>query len=206
MTSITSKYTFAVGRAAAAAVAVETFVFAVVLLWEALSSMNNTVCRILGYVASLILAPSVLTMMACFYDILQQDDSDLKIFGLLALLFSVAYVPFCASSYFLQLSIVEWNDDNSAMGLPCAVVETVRFKPGYPVFALDMLGYCFLCLATLAAGFALPAAKDHVLRALCFFHGALIIPAQSPSYLNSEDRFIPFFCRCIEIIPIKNLK
>ena len=55
-------------------------------------------------------------------------------------------------------------------------MKAIAFKPGSPTFAIDMLGYDFLCLSTLAAGFALVEAKDKVLRVLCFFHGAIAIP------------------------------
>jgi hypothetical protein len=109
-------------------------------------------------------------MMVCFYDCTRED---LKIFGLLALVSSIdVYAPFCIQSYFLQLSVVALNP----LELSSEVVEAINFKPGSPIFALDMLGYAFLCLSTLAAGFALTEAQDKVLRILCFFHGAFVVP------------------------------
>jgi hypothetical protein len=92
--------------------------------------------------------------------------------GLLALVSSVIYAPFCISTYFLQLSIVAFNP----LSLSSEVLKAINFMPGSPTFAIDMLGYGFLCLSTLAAGFALADTKDKVLRALCFFHGALVVP------------------------------
>jgi hypothetical protein len=50
-----------------------------------------------------------------------------------------------------------------------------RINP-LPTFTLDMLGYGFLCLSTLAAAFAIQEARDKVLRFLCFLHGALALP------------------------------
>ena len=160
-------FSFIIGRTAALAMAIVTIAFAVSLIWEVINL--SEFAKNLGYVASLLLAISVVIMMACFYDITQKP---LKIFGLLALASSIIYAPFCISTYFLQLSIVAFNPLN----LSGEVLKAITFKPGSPTFALDMLGYCFLCLATLAAGFALTEAKDKVLRALCFFHGTLAVP------------------------------
>jgi hypothetical protein len=166
---------FLIGRAAALAMAIVTIVFAISLIWEVINL--SEFAKNLGYVASLLLAISVVIMMACFYDITQKP---LKIFGLLALASSIVYAPFCISTYFLQLSIVPLNPLN----LSGEVLKAITFKPGSPTFALDMLGYCFLCLSTLAAGFALTEAKDRILRALCFFHGALAVPTIASPILS----------------------
>jgi len=168
-------FSFVIGRAAALAIAVETIVFAVSLIWEVIN--YSEFAKNLGYVASLLLAISVVIMMTCFYDIAQKP---LKIFGLLALVSSIIYAPFCISTYFLQLSIVPFNPLN----LSSEVLKAITFKPGSPTFALDMLGYCFLCLSTLAAGFALAGVKDKILRVLCFFHGALAVPTIASPILS----------------------
>jgi hypothetical protein len=158
---------FVIGRAAALSIAVETIVFALSLIWEVI--LPTEFARNLGYIASLLIAISVVIMMACFYDGTREQS---RIFGLLALVSSVIYAPFCISTYFLQLSIVAFNP----LGLSSEVLKAINFMPGSPTFAIDMLGYGFLCLSTLAAGFALADTKDKVLRALCFFHGALVVP------------------------------
>lgn len=108
--------------------------------------------------------------MSCFYF---RAGGQTGIFRLLALIASIVYAPFCLSTYFLQLTVVALNPRLSSS----TVLDLIGFKPGSPTFAPDMMGYGFLCLSTLAAGFALREAKDRVLRALCFFHGALVVPA-----------------------------
>ena len=160
-------FSFVIGRAAALSIVVATIVFAITLTWEMINL--SELAKNLGYIASLSIAISVVIMMACFYDVTREQ---LKIFGLLALVSSVIYAPFCISTYFIQLSIVEFNPLN----LSNEVLKAIIFKPGSLAFAFDMLGYGFLCLSTLAAGFALTEAKDKVLRALCFFHGAIAVP------------------------------
>lgn len=164
---MSKNFGFAIGRTAALAMAIVTIVFAISLIWEVINL--SEFAKNLGYVASFLLAISVVIMMACFYDITREP---LKLFGLLAFVSSVIYAPFCISTYFLQLSIVASNP----LDLSGEVLKAITFKPGSPTFALDMLGYCFLCLSTLAAGFALTEAKDKTLRVLCFFHGTLAVP------------------------------
>jgi hypothetical protein len=158
---------FVLGRAAALAIAIVTIVFAVSLIWEVINSSG--LAKNLGYIASLLLAISVVLMMACFYAVTEERN---KIFGLLALVASILYAPFCISTYFLQLSVVAFNP----LDLSNEVLMAITFKPGSPMFAIDMLGYGFLCLSTLAAGFALVHPEDRALRALCLFHGALVVP------------------------------
>ena len=165
----------AIGRVAALSIAIETVVFALSLIWEVISP--SVLAQNLGYIASILLAISVVTMMTCFY---HGTREDLKIFGLLALVSSIIYAPFCISTYFLQLSIVAFNP----LDLSGEVLKAITFKPGSPIFALDMLGYGFLCLSTLAAGFALAEAKDKALRVLCFFHGAMVVPTLAAPILN----------------------
>jgi len=131
----------------------------------------------LGYVASLLLAISVVTMMACFY---HGTREELKVFGLLALVSSILYASFCVSTYFLQLSIVALHP----LDLSGEVLRVITFKPGSPIFALDMLGYGFLCLSTLLAGFALAEARDKALRVLCFVHGAMVVPTLASPILS----------------------
>lgn len=155
-----------IGRATALAIAVETIVFAVSLILE--MALRAQLATNLGYLASLLIAVTVVIMMSCFY---LRVSGPRRIFGLLALVSSVLYAPFCVSTYFLQLTVVTFNP-----GLSSAVLDVVRFKPGSPMFALDMMGYAFLSLSTLAAGFALTDARDKALRILCFFHGALAVP------------------------------
>ncbi len=156
-----------IGRAAALSIAVETLIFAFSLVWGLI--FHTEFDQNLGYVASLFLAVSVVIMMACFYDSTREQ---LKIVGLLALIASILYAPLCIGVYFLQLSIVASNP----LDLSREVLKAIDFVPGSPTFALDMLGYGFLCLSTLAAGFALTDTKDKILRGLCFFHGAIAIP------------------------------
>lgn len=156
----------AIGQAAGLAIAVETIVFAISLIWEVV--LPTGFAANLGYLASLLIAITVVVMMSCFYSSAREHT---RIFGLLALVSAILYAPFCLSTYFLQLAVIAVNPELSS-----AVLDVMKFKPGSPIFALDMMGYAFLSLSTLAAGFALTEARDKALRVLCFFHGALFVP------------------------------
>ncbi len=157
----------AIGRIAAISIVVETVVFAFSLVWGLI--FHSEFDQNLGYAASLLLAISVVIMMACFY---RSTPDELRMLGLLALLSAVIYAPLCISNYFLQLSVVAFNP----LGLSPDALKIIDFQPGSPTFAMDMLGYGFLCLSTLVAGFALTDARDRALRVLCFVHGALAVP------------------------------
>ena len=156
-----------IGRAAALAVLVETLVFAFSLLWGLF--FHSLFDQLLSYVASLLLAVSVVILMACFHD---RNKDSAGILSLLALASAIMYAVFCDGNYFLQLSIVALNP----LGLSREVMQAIAFLPGSPTFALDMLGYFFLCLSTLAAGFALDRQRERPLRFLCILHGALALP------------------------------
>jgi hypothetical protein len=194
---------FVIGRAAALSIAVETTVFAFSLIWEVI--LPTEFAKNLGYIASLLIAASVVIMMACLYDVTREQS---KIFGLLALVSAVIYAPFCISTYFLQLSIIAFNPLN----LSSEVLQAIAFKPGSLTFAIDMLGYGFLCLSTLSAGFALAEAKDKLLRALCFLHGAIAVPTfaapiisgifRSPTGQTNDTGSYVLLFWCIVFVPI----
>jgi len=164
-----------IGRYTALFVAIATMIFGISLIWEMINLSENA--KTLGYVASIMIALGVVTMMASFYDVTQEQS---KIFGLLALVFAIIYAPFCIVTYYLQLSIVA----SVPLHLSDDVIEAINFKPGSPTFAIDMLGYGFLCLSTLSAGFAFKKSKDKLLRTLCFIHGALVVPTVVGPLIN----------------------
>ena len=70
---------YVVGRSAALAVAVATIVFAIALVWEVI--VPSEIAKNLGYIASLLIAISVVVMMASFY---AQTREHVRIPGLLS--------------------------------------------------------------------------------------------------------------------------
>ena len=94
------------------------------------------VSLIMGYVVCILLAVSVVAMIAGFY------------------------LSVCPLSWWLSF-------------------------PGSPTFALDIFGYTFLCLSTLAAAFALQDPREKALRVLCLIHGALAIPTVAAPIMSA---------------------
>ena len=172
-------YSRKIGRGAAVLIAVETIIFAFSLLWEVITPTEFA--KNLGYIASLLIAATVVLMMDCFYDCSQGSR---KIFGLLTLVASIIYAPLCISTYYIQLSIVAFNP----LGLSSDVLQAITFIPGSLTFAIDMLGYGFLCLATFAAGFALTEKRDRALKILCFIHGAIALPTFAAPIISGVFR------------------
>jgi hypothetical protein len=156
-----------VGRIAAIAVSAETILFAVSLIIGL--TIRSRASPIASWVVCILLAASVIVMMAAVY--LRSRDGR-RIWGLLALCAAIVYAPFVMAVYFIQIAVVTLNP----LGLTADVLKLVAFAPGSQAFALDMLGYAFLCLSTFAAAFTLNDPKDKALRILCFAHGALALP------------------------------
>jgi hypothetical protein len=168
-----------IGRSAALSVLLATAVFALSLIWGLV--FHTSTDQMVGYVASLLLAIGVVVMMASLYD---QTNRALSIYGLLALAASIVYATFCVANYFLQLAVVALNPLNH----PKEVIQLVRFVPGSPTFAIDMLGYGFLCLSTLAAAFVLTDPRDKTLRLLCYISGALAVPTFAAPIISGVFR------------------
>jgi hypothetical protein len=168
-----------IGRGAAISVAAVTTLFGISLIWGLI--FHSTLDQVVGYVASLLLAISVVAIMASLYD---QTSRELSIFALLALASSVIYATFCVANYFLQISVVALNP----LSHPPEVLQLVRFIPGSPTFAIDMLGYGFLCLSTLAAAFVLTDPRDKSLRVLCYISGAVALPTLAAPIISGVFR------------------
>jgi hypothetical protein len=77
------------------------------------------------------------------------------------------------TTYYLQLAVVLPGEGR----IPEAVFPLLVFTPGSALFALDMLGYGFMTLATLAASpVFVGAGLERWLRAWFIAHGLLGVP------------------------------
>jgi hypothetical protein len=155
------------GRAASYSAAIVTIIFGISLIVGLVD--RSPLWPAIGYAASAILAISVVALMAAAY---LRIDTGPRLFGLLGLVAAILYAPFCLANYFLQLAVVSTNP----LQHPIEVLKLIAFVPGSPTFALDMLGYFFLCLSTLAMAFTILDQRDRALRILCIVHGVIAIP------------------------------
>jgi hypothetical protein len=166
-----------VGRGASIAVAVETILFAVSLVFGLFD--RTELGPISGYVVCIFLAASIVVMMVA-----AGAAPAARVASRLAEAAAILYAPLCIVTYFLQLAVVVTNP----LGLSDDTLKLIAFVPGSPTFALDMLGYTFLCLSTLAAAFALTDPRDRALRVLCIIHGALALPTLAAPVMSSLFR------------------
>jgi len=156
-----------IGRVFAILVAVETVVFGLSLILGLV--VRSTLGPMIGYGVCILLAASIVAMVAALH---AGTHGERRVLSLLALAAAIVYAPFCMGNYFVQLAVVATNP----LSHPPDVLKLIAFVPGSLTFALDMLGYTFLCLSTLAAAFVLTDPRDRVLRILCLIHGAIAVP------------------------------
>jgi hypothetical protein len=156
------------GYWASIAAAVEVAVFAVELVWYLIApsdTLNNV-----SYIVCMLLAPSYVTMISCTPIVTRKGS---RSFTRAALGLAAMYGVLCAGVYYLQLSVLRlgtWPASADAMNM-------IRFAPGSPAFALDMLGYTFMCLSTLVLVPAIAGkGPANVLKIFCAINGFLAVP------------------------------
>ncbi len=98
-----------------------------------------------AYGSSFLLAPAFVTMMVSIHHYAAPEK---KVWSQLGLAFATIYAVMCSLTYYIQLTFVA----NNYLPIAAEAVKPFVFIPGTPIFAQDMLGYVFFCLATLAAG------------------------------------------------------
>lgn len=94
-----------------------------------------------------------------------------KIWGRITVSFAVMYAVYICLVYYSQLTVIQ-------LGLvPRASLQLIEFIPGSWLFAVDMLGYTFLALSTIAAAFLFnKKGIEGTIRVFLIIHGALAIP------------------------------
>ncbi|MEZ6030576.1 MAG: hypothetical protein R3C46_12610 [Hyphomonadaceae bacterium] len=117
---------------------------------------------------SLLLGSSFLTLAAALHRLAPPPA---KVFSQIALAFATAYATLISMVYFVQLTLVA---PRLAAG-DTAGIEYLIFVPYRSfLFAVDLLGYSFMSVATLFAAFALPAVRGAgTSRVFLLLNGAL---------------------------------
>lgn len=130
-----------------------------------------------AYGSSFLLAPAFVTMMVSIH---HSAAPEKKVWSQLGLSFAIIYAVMCSLTYYIQLTFVA----NNYLPIAETTLKAFTFIPGTPIFVQDMLGYVFLCLATLAAGPVFVGGKlETWIKWLFIFNGilfaipTLILPA-----------------------------
>jgi hypothetical protein len=150
------------------AVTVCVALFAAELVWNLVAP--SAAADNVSYIVCLLLAPAYVTMIACT-PLVSREGS--RSFTRAALGLAAMYGVLCPSVYYLQLSVLRLG----MFPASADALSMLHFAPGSPAFALDMLGYTFMCLSTLALVPAI-AGKGVVktLKVFCAINGFLAVP------------------------------
>jgi hypothetical protein len=121
----------------------------------------------MAYGSSFLLAPAFVTMMVSIHHYAAPEK---KVWSQLGLSFAVIYAVMCSLTYYIQLTFIK----NNYLPIADEALAPFVFIPGTPIFAQDMLGYVFFCLATLAAGPVFSGGKlEAWIKWLFVFNGIL---------------------------------
>jgi hypothetical protein len=133
-----------------------------------------------SFVVALLLAPAFVAMMVA---IAVHASPERRVWGQLGATFAAIYAVMVTITYYLQLTVVRTGDGRFS----AEALRLLEFSPGSALFALDMLGYGFMTLATLAAApvFVGPGLARW-LRIWFFAHGLLVVP--TPSCPSDDGR------------------
>lgn len=154
-----------IGFIASVTAAVLVSLFAILLV----VAIRFPVANLYSYLVCFLLAPVIVVMTACIHSLAPEDK---KIWSRIGLSFSVVYAVFCALTYYVQWVFVRPNQ----LILPIELVRLVSFSPGTLMFAVDMLGYAFLCLSTLFTAGVFPGHGNRWIRAFYIANGVLFLP------------------------------
>ena len=152
----------------AAVVTLMLIVFPLSLIFGSLS---------IAYGSSFLLAPAFVAMMVSIHHYAAPGK---KVWSQLGLSFAAIYAVMCSLTYYIQLTFIQ----NNYLPIAQEAVLPFVFIPGTPIFAQDMLGYVFMCAATLAAAPVFRGGKLEtwikwlfILNGLLFAFPTLILPA-----------------------------
>jgi hypothetical protein len=136
----------------------------------------------MSYVTCLILPASFVVMMVSIHRITPPDR---RVWSQLGLSFSIVYAVMCSMVYYIQLVVVRTN----SLGVSPDAMALFAFTPGSAMFAVDMLGYAFLTLATLVTSPVFgDSLREKWLKRLFFVHGLFALPTiVFPALRFSQD-------------------
>jgi hypothetical protein len=131
----------------------------------------------LMYASSFLLAPAFVAMMVSIHHYAAPEK---KVWSQLGLSLAIIYAVMGSLTYYIQLTFIQ----NNYLPIAEEAVLPFVFIPGTPIFAQDMLGYAFLCAATLAAAPVFSGGKLEswikwlfIMNAVLFIVPTIVIPA-----------------------------
>lgn len=138
--------------------------------WDGLDSYvaSYDPARLAPVVPALLLAP---TVVALFTAIFYYAPEERRIMGRLGLVFAAPYSVMVSINYFVQLTMVR---ENILHGTHANLEHFIMDNPRSVMFSIDMLGYFFLSLSSLAVSFVfMGGALEKTIRWLFLAAGVL---------------------------------
>lgn len=117
----------------------------------------------------------------------QQAAAPKRIWSLLGAVFAVIYAVLVDIVYYVQLVVTKIGVGGAAINTGVAAggvsasasaLQQFTYTPGTAFFALDMLGYGFMCLSTWLAAYSF-SGRDSLttwIRRLFILHGVMVLP------------------------------
>lgn len=121
--------------------------------------------KLIYFLVCLLLAFWVVVMVVSLRELIDQNR---KVFINCAIAFSIMYATLVSLVYYTQLAFVLKRALNPEM------LSLISDAPGTAFFFIDMLGYVFLCLATLFIALAIRGYTP--LRVLLWIHSLILVP------------------------------
>lgn len=167
----------AVWSAIASALLALTYVIAQLLEWRGLlgsaggpEGVSTPTGIVILLLPSLLLASAFVVMMSAIHRLAPPAKGALS---QAALAFAIMYATLVSLVYFVQLTLVAPR----MLANDMSEIEFLRFVPYRSfLFAVDLLGYSFMSLATLLAAFALPELRHKTLAKTLMIANGLLFP------------------------------
>lgn len=134
------------------------------------------------------------------------SENDKKIYSLLGLVFAIMFSTFISIAYYLQLAVVK----NNSLNLSLDTLRLITYSSGSLSFALDMLGFTFLCLSVFMLIPIYSSSRDKLLRVFLWINGLLALPTFMFPILFVKKNITPsdqagswmIFVWCLLFLPI----
>lgn len=148
-------------------------VFLTVLFFVSLAISSEN----LMFASSFLLAPAFVAMIVSIHHYAAPEK---KMWSQPGLSLVIIYAVMCSLTYYIQLTFIQ----NNYLPVSQEAVLPFVFIPGTPIFAQDMLGYAFMCAATLAVAPVLSGGRLEkwikwlfIFNAVLFIVPTIVIPA-----------------------------
>jgi len=152
--------------------------FALLILIGKITGMDT---NYYSFIDCFFIAPAFVAFIIANYYL---ADEHKRVFGHIGIALAIIYAVFITMVYYLQVTVV-YNDN---MHLSNEVLKLLKFTPGTALFAIDILGYSFMGLATLFSAFVFGSTKlEKWIKGIMIFNGFSFVGLIYPMLQIGQD-------------------